>query len=145
MDEDDCCWAIDVGCGIVVCGLRIDVVGSAVVVGIGVCRIMESKGSTIVEGEDGVLGISLDDSKVCWRNCSGDRSKLVTSVGEGGLVGGGEGCSTGLPCRLGMNRCFPNTLDALVEVSGSSVLGGRLRRSRSSLLLKRNNRFVLFR
>ena len=24
----------------------------------GVCRIMESKGSTIVDGEDGVLGVS---------------------------------------------------------------------------------------
>ena len=126
-------------------GLGIDVVGNIAVVWIGICRIMESKGSTIVDGEDGVLGFSFGDSKVCWRNSSGDRSKLVTSTGEGALVGWGEGCGAGLPCRLGINRCFPNTLDALVEVSGSGVLGGRLRRSRSSLLLKRNNRFVLFR
>ena len=107
---------------------------------------MESNGlSTIVDGEDGVLGFSSSDSKVCRRSCNGDRSKVVTSVGEGGLVGCGDGRGAGLPCRLGMNRCFPNTLDALVEVSGSGVLGGRFRRSRSSLLLKRNNRFVLFR
>ena len=113
---------------------------------IGVRRIIESSGSsTIVDGEDGVSGFSSVDSKACWRNCSGDRSKFVTSVGEGGLVGRGEGRGAGLPCRLGMKRCFPNILDALVEVSGSGVLGGRLRRSRSSLLLKRNNRLVLLR
>ena len=107
---------------------------------------MESNGpSTIVDGEDGVLGLSSADSKACWRNCSGDRSKLVALIGEGGLVGWGEGRGAGLPCRLGIKRCFPNTLDALVEVSGSGVLGGRLRRSRSSLLVKRNSRFVLFR
>ena len=106
----------------------------------------ESNGSsTIVDGEDGVSGFSSVDSKACWRNCSGDKSKLVASAGEGGLVGGGEDRGAGLPCRLGIKRCFPNTLDALVEVSGSGVLGGRLRRSRSSLLVKRNNRFVLFR
>ena len=140
VDEDDCCWAIGVGRCVVVGKLGVGVVGSVVVVWIGICRIMESKGSTIVDGEDGVLGASFGDSKVCWRNCSGDKSKFVTSVGEGGLVGR----SAGLPCQLRMNRCFPNTLDALVEVSGSGVLGGRLRRSRSSLLLKRNNRFVLF-
>ena len=120
--------------------------GSGAIAWIGVCRIIESSGpSTIVDGEDGVLGLSSVDSKVCWRNCSGDRSKLVTSVGEGGLVGCGEGGGAGLPCRLGINRCFPNILDALAAVSGSGVLGGRLRRSRSSLLVKRNNRLVLFR
>ena len=108
--------------------------------------MMESSGpSTIVDGEDGVLGFSSTDSNACWRNCNGERSKLVASAGEGGLVGRGEGQGAGLPCRLGINRCFPNTLDALVEVSGSGVLGGRLRRSRSSLLLKRKSRFVLFR
>ena len=108
--------------------------------------MMESSGpSTIVDGEDGVFGLSSVDSKACWRNCSGDRSEVVTSVGEGGLVDCGEGRGGGLPCRLGINHCFPNTLDALVEVSGSGVLGGRLRRSRSSLLLKRNSRFVFFR
>ena len=48
----------------------------------------ESNGpSTIVDGEDGVSGFSSVDSKACWRNCSGVRSKLVASVGEGGLVG----------------------------------------------------------
>ena len=72
------------------------------------------------------------------------------SKGDGGGTGSrrvdrGDGCGAGLPCRLGIRRCFPNTLDALVEVSGSGVLGGRLRRSRSSLLLKRNSRLVLFR
>ena len=97
-----------------------------------------------MDGEDGVLGFSFGDSKTCWRNSSGDRSKLVGSVGGGVSLGWGEGRGAGLPCWLGINRCFPNTLDALVEVSGSGVLGGRLRRSRSSLLLKRNNRFVLF-
>ena len=66
-------------------------------------------------------------------------------MGDGGLVGWGECLSSGLPCRLGMNRCFPKTLEALAEVSGSSTVGGRLRRSRSSLLLNRNNHFVLFR
>ena len=107
--------------------------------------MMESSGpSTIVDGEDGVLGFSSTDSNACWRNCSGDKSNPVASTGEGGLVGW-EDRGAGLPCRLGINRCFPNTLDALVEVSGSGVLGGRLRRSRSSLLLKRNSRFVLFR
>ena len=107
---------------------------------------MESNGSsTIVDGEDGVLDFSSPDSNSCCKNCNGDKSKLVASVGEGGLVGCGEDRGAGLPCRLGINRCFPNTLDALVEVSGSGVLGGRLRRSRSSLLVKRNNRLVLFR
>ena len=106
----------------------------------------ESSGSsTIVDGEDGVSGFSSVDSKACWRNCKGDKSKLVTSVGEGGLVGRGEGRGAGLPCLLGMRRCFPNTLNALADVSGSGVLGGRLRRSRSSLLVKRNSRLVLFR
>ena len=145
MDEDDCCWAIGINGGAVVCRLGAGVVDNVAVVWTGVCRIRRSSGSIIVDGEDGVFGVLSEDLKVCWRNCSGDRSKLVTSVGEGGLVGIGEGRGAGLPCRLGINRCFPNTLDALVEVSGSGVLGGRLRRSRSSLLLKRNNRFVLFR
>ena len=107
--------------------------------------MMESKGSMIVDGEDGVLGVSSVGLENCWRNCSGDRSKFVSSTGEGGLVGRGDGRGAGLPDRLGMKRCFPNTLDALVEVSGSGALGGRLRCSRSSLLLKRNSRFVLFR
>ena len=108
--------------------------------------MMESNGpSTIVDGKDGVLGFSSTDSNACWRNCSGDKSKLVALAGEGGLVGWGEDRGAGLPCRLGINRCFPNTLDALVEVSGSGVLGGGLRRSRSSLLVKRKSRFVLFR
>ena len=107
--------------------------------------MMESNGpSTIVDGEDGVLGFSSTDSNACWRNCNGDKSKLVASAGEGGLVGWADR-GAGLPCRLGINRCFPNTLDALVEVSGSGVLGGRLRCSRSSLLLKRNSRLVLLR
>ena len=43
--------------------------------------------STMVDGDDGVLGLSSTDSNACWRNCNGDRSKLVASVGEGGLVG----------------------------------------------------------
>ena len=119
-------------------------VGSAAAMLIGVCRIMESRGSTMVDGEDGVSGVSSDGLENCWRNCNGDRSKFVFSTGEGGLVGCGDGRGAGLPCRLGTNHCFPNTLDALVEVSGSGVLGGRLRRSRSSLLLKRNNCLVLF-
>ena len=106
---------------------------------------MESSRSTIVDGEDGVLGVSSADLKVCWRNCSGDRLKTVSSIGEGGPVGCGEGRGAGLPCRLGINCCFPNTLDALMEVSGSGVLGGRLRRSRLSLLLNRNSHLVLFR
>ena len=148
VDEDDCCWAIVIGvdgcAGVWKSGLG--VVGSDVTTWIGVCCMIESSGpSTIVDGEDGVSGFSSTDSKVCWRNCNGDRSKVITLIGEGGLVGRGDGWGAGLPCRLGMNCCFPNTLDTLVEVSGSSVLGGRLRRSRSSLLLKRNNRFVLFR
>ena len=92
-----------------------------------------------------MLDFSSTDSNACWRNCNGDKSKLVASVGDGGLVGWGEGRGAGLPCRLGMKRCFPNTLDALADVSGSGVLGGRLRRSRSSLLVKRYNRLVLFR
>ena len=50
--------------------------------------MIESNGSsTIVDGEDGVSGFPSIDSKACWRNCSGDRSKLVASVGEGGRVG----------------------------------------------------------
>ena len=107
---------------------------------------MESNGpSTIVDGEDSVWGLSSTDSNACWRSCNGDKSRLVASAGEGGLVGWGEVRGAGLPCRLGINRCFPNILDALVRVSGSDVLGGRLRRSRSSLLLKRNSHLVLFR
>ena len=142
VDEDDCCWAIVIGVDgrVGAWKLELGTVGSDVATWIGVCRMIETNGpSTIVDGEDGVLGFPSSDSKVCWRNCNEDRSKVVT------LVGCGEGWGAGLPCQLGMNRCFPNTLDALVEVSGSGVLGGRLRRSRSSLLLKRNNRFVLFR
>ena len=58
VDEDDCCWAIDMGKWVVVGGLGVGVVGSAAIVLIGVCRIMESKGSTMVDSEDGVLGVS---------------------------------------------------------------------------------------
>ena len=58
VDEDDCCWAIDVDKLTVVGELGVGVVGSVVVMLIGVCRIIESKGSTIVDGEDGVLGVS---------------------------------------------------------------------------------------
>ena len=90
VDKNDCCWAIVIGVD-GRAGIReskLGVVGSEVVVWIGICRIIESNGpSTIVDGEDGVLGFSSIDSKACWRNCSGDRSKFVTPVGEGGLVG----------------------------------------------------------
>ena len=144
VDEDDCCWAIVIGVDgrVGVRGLGLDIIGDDVEAWIGVCLMMAFNGSsTTVDGEDGVLGFSSTDSNACWRNCNGDKSKLVASVGEGGLVSWGAG----LPCRLGIKRCFPNTLDALVDVSGSGVLGGRLRRSRSSLLVKRYNRFVLFR
>ena len=72
---------------VVVGGLGVGVVGSAAIVLIGVCRIMESKGSTMVDSEDGVLGVSSVGLENCWRNCNGDRSKFVTSTGEGGLVG----------------------------------------------------------
>ena len=72
--------------------LGLDIVGNDVKEWIGVCRMMESSGpSTIVDGEDGVLGFSSTDSNACWRNCNGDKSKLVASVGEGGLDGRGEG------------------------------------------------------
>ena len=145
VDEDDCCWAIGDNGHTGVRKPELGAIGNDVEVQIGVCRIMRSNGSTTMDGEDGVLGGSLVGLKSCWRNCKGDRSKVVTPVGEGGLVGWGEDRGVGLPCQLGINRCFPNTLDALVEVSGSGVLGGRLRRSRSSLLLNRNSRFVLFR
>ena len=102
-----------------------------------------SNGSTAVAGEDGVLGGSPAGVKAWWSSSNGDSLGVAGRVGEGGLVGWGECLGAGLPCRLEMNRCFPKTLEALAEVSGSGVLGGRLRRSRSSLLLNRNNCFVL--
>ena len=90
VDEDDCCCAIVIGVDgrVGVRGLRLDVTGSDAKAWIGVCLMTEFNGSsTMVDGEDGVLGLSSTDSKACWRNCSGDRSKLVASTGEGGLVG----------------------------------------------------------
>ena len=98
MDDDDCCWAIGVGCGVMVCEPEVGVVSNVAVVWTGVCRITRSKGSTIVDGDDGVLGFSFGDSKVCWRNSSGDRSKLVASVGKGVSISWDEGRGAGLPC-----------------------------------------------
>ena len=101
VDEDDCCWAIVIsidGCA-EVWESGLGAVGSDVATWIGVCRMMESNNpSTIVNGEDGVLGFSSTDPKVCWRDCNGDRPKVVILVGEGGLVGCGEGWGAGLPC-----------------------------------------------
>ena len=68
VDEDDCCWAIVIGVGgrVGIGGLELDVVGSNVATWTGVCRMIESNGpSTIVDDEDGVLGFSSTDSKVC--------------------------------------------------------------------------------
>ena len=62
VDEDDCCWAIVIGVDgrTGVWKSELGAVGSDVVTWIGVCRIIESSGpSTIVDGEDGVLGFLL--------------------------------------------------------------------------------------
>ena len=96
-------------------------------------------------GEDGVLGDSPTGAKVWWSSSNSNNLGVAGRTGNDSLVGWGECLGAGLPCQLGMNCCFPKTLEALAEVSGSGVLSGRLRRSRSSLLLNRNNRFVLFR
>ena len=91
------------------------------------------------------MGDSSAEVKVWWSSSRGDNLGVVDHIGDDGLDGWGECRGAGLPCRLGINRCVPKTLEVLVEVSGSGVLGGRLRRSRSSLLLNRNSHFVLFR
>ena len=65
VDEDDCCWAIVVDKWTVVGELGGGVAGSVVVRLIGVCRMIESKGSITVDGEDGVLGVSSVDLENC--------------------------------------------------------------------------------
>ena len=65
VDEDDCCWAMEVDKWTVVGELGGGAVGSVVARLIGVCRMMESKGSTTVDGEDGVLGVSSVNLENC--------------------------------------------------------------------------------
>ena len=115
VDEDDCCWAIVIGVDgrAGVWELILGAVGSDVVMWIGVCRMMESNGpSTIVDGKDGVLGFSSTDSKVCWRNCNGDRSRdarVRSGLGFGpgsDRTGPGVRSSSGSGSALGLGVQF---------------------------------------
>ena len=89
VDKDDCCWAINTG-GEGRAGVfnpELGAVGNDAVVWIGVYRMRRSNGSTIVDGEDGVLGDSPAGVKLWWSNCSGDSLGVTDRIGEGGLVG----------------------------------------------------------
>ena len=66
MEEDACCWAIGNGDDgrVRVSNPELGAVSSAAMVWIGVCLMIRSNRSTIVDGEDGVLGDSPAGAKV---------------------------------------------------------------------------------
>ena len=57
--------------------------GRFIVMLIGVCRMMRSRGSTIVEGEEGDLGGSPAGAKVWWSNSNGESFGVIGCFVDG--------------------------------------------------------------